>query len=187
MSGTEADPRVLIISPATLAAIVGLTRRRLEQFAAEGMPRSDRGAYPMAQCVQWIIARSGRAVLSPLTSVRRRKIEADAEVAELDLARKRGQFVDAAMIYQVHRGECARLKTRMLAIPSKLAPRVARFKTAAQLAEAIREAIVEALEELSAEPAARRKPTARRQSARPRRAKGHPAPKPKAAKKAQPE
>lgn len=151
MSDTTAAPgrsRLTVKAP-VMAAIVGMTERRLQQLANEGMPREGREGYPLAGCVQWIIEYwRKRATQTPLGDARRRKLEADAAAAEIDLAVKRGAVADVAAIARVHGEACARIRTRLLAIPSKTAPQIHRLKTVPQVEAAIRREIVEALEEL---------------------------------------
>lgn len=38
-----------------MAAILGITDRRLQQLVVEGMPRQGYGLYPLAACVQWYL------------------------------------------------------------------------------------------------------------------------------------
>jgi phage terminase Nu1 subunit (DNA packaging protein) len=55
MSETGAPRQRLLVKPDVMAAIVGLTTRRLEQYVHEGMPKSGREGYPLAAVVQWMI------------------------------------------------------------------------------------------------------------------------------------
>jgi hypothetical protein len=133
-----------------MAAIVGLTEQRLRQLVAEGLPKSGRDGYPLAAAVQWIIAYwKKRAVASPLTEARRRKIEADASNSELVLARRREQFVDTDTVVRVYGEECSRLRTRMLVLPAKIAPAAFGAKSVREVEAVVRRLVIEALEELS--------------------------------------
>jgi phage terminase Nu1 subunit (DNA packaging protein) len=144
------DRQPMVVAPAQMAAIVGLTERRLAQLAAEGMPKAGRKGYPLVSCVQWIIDYwRKRATQSPLSEAKRRKIEADAGSAEIDLALKRSEIAGVDAMAQAHGAACARLRTRLLAIPSKIAPQVHRLKTVPEVEAIVRREIVEALEELS--------------------------------------
>jgi phage terminase Nu1 subunit (DNA packaging protein) len=143
----------MVVTLAQIAAIIGVTERRIQQLAEEGMPKAGREGYPMVACVQWVIAYwQKRATTSPLGEARRRKIEADAGNAELDLKIKQGSLAEIGAIGAAHGQACSRLRTRLLAIPSKVAPKFRRFKTAAEAQAEIRREIVEALEELSSAP-----------------------------------
>lgn len=144
------DRQAMVVSADQMGVIVDLTPRRLAQLAAEGMPKAGRNGYPLVATVRWVIEYwRKRAVQSPLSEGRRRKIEADAGAAELDLALKRGKLADIESLAYAHGRSCARLRTRLLAIPSKLAPQAHRTKTIAEIEAMIRREITEALEELS--------------------------------------
>ena len=133
-----------------MAAIVGMTERRLRQLTGEGMPKTGREGYPLAGCVQWIIDYwRKRATQTPLGDARRRKIEADAANAEIDLSLKRGVIVDVRTLARTHGAACARIRTRLQAIPSKVAPQLHRMKTVAEVEAELRREINEALEELA--------------------------------------
>jgi hypothetical protein len=140
----------LTVKGPVMAAIVGMTERRLRQLATEGMPKEGREGYPLDGCVQWIIDYwRKRATQTPLGAARRRKLEADASAAEIDLAVKRGAVADVAAIARVHGESCARIRTRLLAIPSKTAPQIHRLKTVPEVQAVMRREIIEALEELA--------------------------------------
>ncbi|HTB47000.1 MAG TPA: hypothetical protein VK741_25510 [Acetobacteraceae bacterium] len=140
----------LIVSAPIMARIVGLTERRLLQLAAEGMPKAGRQGYPVAAAVQWIIAYwRKRAEQTPLNDARRRKVEADASTAEIELALLRGDVARVSTMARSHGAACARVRTRMLALPTKIAPQIKRVKTVAEAEALIRREITEALEDLS--------------------------------------
>lgn len=145
----DPDRQPMVVSALQMSAIVGLTVQRLGQLAAEGMPKAGRQGYPLVASVQWIIEYwKKRATQSPLSEARRRKIEADAGSAEIGLALRRAEVADIGTMVRAHGAACARLRTRLLAVPSKLAPQVRRLKTVAETEALIRREIVEALEEL---------------------------------------
>lgn len=139
-----------------MAAIVGMTERRLQQLANEGMPKAGRDGYPLAACVQWIIEYwRKRATQTPLGDARRRIAEAEATQAEISLARARAEVAPVATLARSYGEACARVRTRMMAIPSKVAPQVHRMKTIAEIEATVRREVVEALEELSGGPKAK--------------------------------
>jgi phage terminase Nu1 subunit (DNA packaging protein) len=139
-----------IVTAPVMAAIVGLTQQRLGQYAAAGMPKAGRDSYPLAGTVQWIIEYwKKRVVITPLSDARRRKLDADAGAAELDLALKRGNVVDTRTLARAHHVVCSRIRSRLQAVPSKAAARVYRLKTVAEVEAGLREEIDASLEELS--------------------------------------
>lgn len=145
----------MVVTPPQMAVIVGLTERRLLQYASEGMPKAGRQGYPLVATVQWIIDYwRKRATQTPLGDARRRKVEADASSAELDLARKKAELAPIGTLSRAYGAACARLRSRLLAIPSKAAPQAHRMKTVSEVEALLRREIIEALEELiSADPA----------------------------------
>jgi len=140
----------LIVPAPVMAKIVGLTEQRLRQLTAEGLPKSGRDGYPLAAAVQWIIGYwKKRATQTPLGEARRRKVEADAANSEIVLAQRRDQLADIGTVARVYGEECSRLRTRMLALPAKIAPAAFRAKTIREVETEVRQMVVEALEELS--------------------------------------
>lgn len=139
-----------IVNAAVMAAIFGVTERRLRQYSTQGMPKAGREGYPLAGCVRWIIEYwRTRATQTPLGDARRRKVEADASNAEIDLQLRRGAVVEVKALALAHGAVCARIKTRLQAVPSKTAPLLFRLKTVAEVEAVIRQEIDEALEELA--------------------------------------
>jgi hypothetical protein len=61
----------------------------------------------------------------------------------------RGEVVPVAESVRQHAERCARLRTRLLAIPAERAPQLHRLKTAAEVQAELMSAVIEALEELS--------------------------------------
>jgi phage terminase Nu1 subunit (DNA packaging protein) len=100
-SDSTAGP--LTVSGKVLAAIVNLSTQRLGQLAAEGMPRAGSGGYPLAASVQWLLGYwRKRAQPTPLNDARRRKAEAEATRAELDLAEMQSRLAPIAVLEQAH-------------------------------------------------------------------------------------
>lgn len=85
----------------TLAALLDLTDRRIHQLVREGvLPKAGRGKYPVADCVQayvgyWQRQAEERAaqVVIDYKAVRARKVQAEAELKELELGLRRGELV----------------------------------------------------------------------------------------------
>ena len=138
------------VSPLALSGLVGLTTRRLGQLAAEGMPKDGRGEYPLAAAIQWLMAYwRTRAKGTPLNDARRRKVEADASRSEMELAKRRGELAPIAVLAQAHGEACTRIRTRLRAIPSKIAPEAQRAKTVAEVRVVLQREIDDALTELA--------------------------------------
>lgn len=80
---------------------------------------------------------------------RARKIAAEAEIAELELAKVRGSLVLAGDVVTAWSDVLANLKAKLISIPSKAAPIVASDDNAGSCQKVIEDLVREALEELS--------------------------------------
>lgn len=116
--------------------MLNLTPRRVQQLAKQGViPRANRGVYPLAACVRGYIQFLQRAIESGgaaqrrdeqagLAQARARKADADAALAELDLAQKRGELVRRDDVLRAWDNVLDRLRARIVAFPPKAAPHV---------------------------------------------------------------
>jgi len=80
---------------------------------------------------------------------RARKVAAEAEIAELELAKVRGELVVADDVVTAWSDTLASLKAKLVSVPSKAAPIVASDDTAGGCQKVLDDLIREALEELS--------------------------------------
>ena len=116
----------VIVNAEVIAKFLECTPRRVWQLATEGMPKIDRGHYPLIEAVQWYIRRirgRNQQVLS-LDESRQRKINAEAKLAEIELAKAQKQVI-AVSDHADLLGDIADLvKIRLLSIPITLAPMV---------------------------------------------------------------
>lgn len=134
-----------------LASIVGCTPRHVQQLARDGIiPKAARGRYPLAAVTAYCDHLRSDAVRGPadFQAERARWTRARADAAEQLVAERartllRREDVDAAVV-----GAFARVRARLLSIPSKAAPLVL-GKDTAEAAEVIRRAIYEVLRELA--------------------------------------
>ena len=141
----------LTFTTADFAALVGCTPRHLQQLARDGIiPTAARGRWSAASVTAYCAYLQSDARRGPadFQAERARLTRAQADLAEANLAQRQGELlargdVDAAVV-----GAFARVRARLLAIPSKAAPLVA-GQTTAEAGETIRQAIHEALRELS--------------------------------------
>lgn len=134
-----------VVTGAQLGELFGLTDRRIRQLAEEGLPRDGHGQYPLAASVRWYVERLKRSS-TEMDDARRRKILADAQIKETQLAEKAGALAPVGEIIQAVEGDYARVRARLLTIPPRLGSRFGD----AELRQALADAIDEALSELSA-------------------------------------
>jgi phage terminase Nu1 subunit (DNA packaging protein) len=116
-----------------VASLLNLTPRRVQQLAKEGViPKAERGRYQIAGCVRGYIAflqktaetaqaRAAQPVFVDLQKERARKTAAEAELAEIEVAKARGEVVLVAD-YEAALGTVLdRLTARLRGLPVQLA------------------------------------------------------------------
>lgn len=130
------------------AELLGLTHERLRQLALEhpdipmtGRGRSRRFLWPPLRKWRDAYLRSeGVRSVRPqsVEEARARKLAAEADLAEIELAERRGQLVPAAFFRQEFEGACARLRASLLNAPTRFAPRLLEVLAAWVPAHALR-------------------------------------------------
>jgi phage terminase Nu1 subunit (DNA packaging protein) len=139
----------------TIASLLDITERRVGQLVKEGIiPKTDRGRYQLFPVVQGYIKflrerKLGKAVVS-LDEARQRKLAAEAEMAEIELAKARADVVRVEDVARQWENILGDVRTRFLALPSKLAPVIAVENKQAIVKEMIEDGINTALGQLSA-------------------------------------
>ena len=86
-----------------------------------------------------------------ILGIRRRKLALEVEALELDLAAKRKASVPVDQALAVMARDYAACRSRLLALPSKVAPLVATIDDAEAVRELLADAVEEALAELTAD------------------------------------
>lgn len=147
-----------IVSGDELGRMLGVTAATVRVWTAAGMPVLDRGSRGIAgkfdstACIRWWADNiSGRAsaVDTDHEEADRRRAVAEAELAELKLAEKRGELVDGIEVRDVQIKAFANVKARMLSIPSAVAASCAATSEPAVVQSIVSGAIKSALSELS--------------------------------------
>lgn len=149
------------VNRSELARICGVSLPSIDQWTARGCPYLEsprEGAkgwlFDTSVVIAWRERMAAQAVQSDtrridLNEANRRKTAAQAALAELELAEKRGEVVrvdDAARIA----GEgYTRVRARLLAMPGRLAPLLAIADTAEECKDLVEGAVTEALAELA--------------------------------------
>lgn len=150
------------INKAELARAFGVSTTAIDNWLSRGCPyvaAPDRPGkayrFNLAAVVAWRIERLTETAATAggdvdLAEAKRRRAVAEAELAELDLAERRGDLlarddVDAAMT-----GAFARVRARMLALPSAVAAAAADEAEPGRVQALLADAVHEALAELSA-------------------------------------
>lgn len=154
MTGT-ATPKT--VSVGQVAAVLDLEVRRVQQLAREGIiPKPARGRYQLGGCVQGYIrylrARAHPDDLLTYDAARTKKMTADAELAELTLARERGRLVEVERFESALSQAFGRVRSRLLALPSRAAPDLVGLAAEVDAELVLDRLVVEMLAELQRDP-----------------------------------
>ena len=142
---------------ATISKLLDLSPRRIRQLVDEGViPREERGRYELVPAVRGYIGfLRERAVNADVGSDelgrhRARKLKAEATQAEMKTDLIRGDLIKVGEFHLMMTSAFGRVRAKMLALPSKLAPLVVAAKSASAAQKLLRDTVHEALDELAA-------------------------------------
>lgn len=142
---------------AEFGELVGITQSAVSEFIrrkvipCEGKGRIPLGPALLAYCAHMRAVASGHVSEDgdlDLTAERARKAKEEADKLEMENALRRRQLLDRSDVDAAVAGAFARVRARLLNVPSKVAPMVAP-DAPAEAEAAIRDAIYEGLRELS--------------------------------------
>ncbi len=147
-----ADPATHSVD--VIARLLDLTTRRVQQLSNEGViPKAERGRYELVPAVRGYIAYLKERSINPgvvsFDEVRARKIAAEAEMAEIELREKKGQLIPASEVVASWGEIVGACRSKLLAVPAKIAPVVAVEDNPAVCKQIVEEQIGEALYELA--------------------------------------
>jgi phage terminase Nu1 subunit (DNA packaging protein) len=141
---------------AVIAKLLDLSERRVQQLSREGViPKATRGQYDLVGSVRGYVrylrdqAAKAHAGAPDYAAERARFIRARADLAEMEADQKRGSVIVAGDVEAAWIAVLALLRTRLLALPDRLAPLVHAEASPAGARDVIRNALREALEELA--------------------------------------
>ena len=143
---------------AQFAAIAGLSVRRLQQMeaASELVTRTAAGGYDPTAVGGWLRARiaadfgvTADGQVYNFETERARKMKHDADLAEMEAARERGDLIPAKDVQREWTDILANIRARLLALPTKLAARTAPPDRLTAVEAEARKIINEALAEMS--------------------------------------
>ena len=139
----------------TIAKLFDLTERRVQQLAAEGViPKASKGKYELVPCVKGYInylkQRSLGEVTNPnIATERARLLKMQADKLAMEIDEEKGRLLDAEKAARAWDNLIARCRAVLLGIPNRLANQVIAINNAQEAAHILKQAIYEALEELS--------------------------------------
>lgn len=149
------------MSPATqpigmIARLLDLSERRVQQLSREGViPKAERGQYDLIGSVRGYVrylrdqATKAQAGAPDYAAERARFIRARADLAEMEAEEKRGALIAAEEIEAAWIAVLELLRTRLLALPDRLAPQVFEQSTVGDTRNLIRMTIREVLDDLA--------------------------------------
>jgi hypothetical protein len=125
------------------AALADVTPRHLRRLTAEGKGPSPSaaGEYEPRAFGAWLRSRT--------SDDKSRLLRAQAAMAELDLAERRGETITVDVMVPYMAAIYTRTRARLLALPSAVAPLVAEPGRVAEVQEILRERVYEVLTELA--------------------------------------
>lgn len=158
----------MLVNRKTLASVFGVTLPTIDAWRDRGMPFVTEGRlgreweFETRDCIDWWIEQQGRrpAASGPqdpsfesIEEAERRKMIANADRAEVQVAKEAGILVPISEVATVVAEEHARVRARLLTIPNELRPAVLTFlahdrPAAEQLLASVDETILEALTEI---------------------------------------
>jgi len=139
-----------------IARLLDLSERRVQQLSREGViPKAERGHYDLIGSVRGYVrylrdqALKAQAGAPDYAAERARFIRARADLAEMEAEEKRRSLIAADQIEAAWIAVLALLRTRLLALPDRLAPQAFEQSTVGDTRTLIRAAIREVLDDLA--------------------------------------
>jgi hypothetical protein len=130
-----------------LGLLLNITRQQVNNLVAQNvLRRVGRGKFELASSVQAFVRyREGlierKMAGGPLAVAKLRKLQADASISEMNMRERKGELAPVSAVERVISAAVVTTKQRLLAFPSRLAPRLAPLKTAAEAQALLRKEI----------------------------------------------
>lgn len=141
-----------------LAVFLNLTKQRVHQLVAEGLPRKLRGKYDLDASAQWYIRYLQAAiekkalplepgVMATEQQEKIRNMRAAADLKELELARQRGQLISIDDVEKEMADLVLTTKARIMSVAPRLAPELlgetSRVMAQAKIEKALKDSLVQ--------------------------------------------
>jgi phage terminase Nu1 subunit (DNA packaging protein) len=116
----------------TIARLLLMSERRVQQLTKEGViPKADRGRYELAPAVQGYIRylqdrnlKVDGNTLIDVNAERARKIRAEADIAEIEAAKKRGETATIKQVQRTVENAFAEVRAHMRNIPNRIVTQI---------------------------------------------------------------
>jgi phage terminase Nu1 subunit (DNA packaging protein) len=148
------------VTAAELARLLGIARGTVSNLASDGvLPRDGRGTFDPPKAVQAYIkykvasSTAGDENVASLTAERSRLARLKADRAEIEAKTMAAELVPAADVQAAWLKIVGVVRSRILAIPTKLAARIIGLKTPAEAQALLKQEIDAALTDISNSPA----------------------------------
>ncbi len=147
-----------LVNQRQLAEIFGVTRETIRKWADLGMPihrgPARTNAYLPAEVIRWREERAERAAIesvavTDIDEARRRKMAAEAALAEIALAKARGEVVELGIIGEELGSALSKCRAKLLALGAGVVPRLQMATDAKEMKRIVDDAVLQALEEIS--------------------------------------
>ncbi|SRR6266849_1167252 len=144
-----------LVDVTRLANALEVGVRRVQQLAAEGLPKEERGRYDLGKCVLWYIRSLHAALQKKAVPVdggfagegeeRLRLLRADADLREIELAKQRNTLISIADHEGIVTDLVLTTKARIMAIPPRVSTEIvgetSRLMLQAKLEKAYKKAL----------------------------------------------
>lgn len=140
------------MSTGLIALVFGMSTGRIRQFVSEGMPKNGHNRFNLPACVQWYIENQKDLLTIPDADTKKhraRLLKAKADKLELEVQEKKKRLIDIDEAELIWTNHIVRAKTKMLSMPSKLAPLLADMSEPADIQEEVKRLVYEVLDELA--------------------------------------
>jgi terminase small subunit / prophage DNA-packing protein len=151
-----------ILNKADLASLHGVSLPTIDSWIRKGCPFTQRGSkgkewqFDSAAIVEWLLTKAVEDATGDISKVsyveaKRRKVAAQAALAEYELAERRKELISVEDVIDQISKEYSNCRSRLFNIPSNIAPILVTLKTEAEIRDRIRAEISEALSELTSD------------------------------------
>lgn len=108
-----------------LAALLGVDPTEVTKWKSQGCPHTPDGRWVVSEVVRWLRAREKSAERMRADEADERRKAAEAQLAELKLARERGEVVPVPDVQRQAEDEAGRVRGVIATIPTEDAPSLA--------------------------------------------------------------
>lgn len=142
-----------LLTQKELAEVLPITTRQIRRLVDDGLPTESLGGrtmYPQRACVRWYIEYREQlaAGQEEMRDARYRKLQADARMAELEVAEREGSLVPLTVLESTLTTVLERLHARITAAKGSLPVRVVGLESPRAAKKVTDEALDELIDEL---------------------------------------